>query len=403
MISQPTIANLPQVDVDPFNSDIIRNPYDFYSFLRKLGPVFWLSAHGTYGVAQYDHTKAVFDDPARFPSAGGASLADIRDEGSWRVQSPIIEVDPPLHTETRAVLTEILSPKIVRGWKEKFERDADALVEALLSRTCEFDAMSDLAEPFVFRVGPEALGVEVNEANLAIIGHHNFNTLGPKNELYEESLAEVSKVDAWYQVQQSREAMIPGGFGELIYIAEADGRLPEGSSPGLLRSFLRGGMDTTISVICSTLRYLSENSEQWQAVKSDPGLLKNAFEEAHRLEASARTLFRTTPEREIEFEGYRLAPNTKVQLFPGAANRDETKWENADSFDLKRKQAALPLGFGSGIHRCIGQMIARHEADALLNALVKRITSIEMTEIPEIRLNNCLRTYVSVPMKVGLA
>ncbi|WP_349631119.1 cytochrome P450 [Bradyrhizobium jicamae] len=138
-------------------------------------------------------------------------------------------------------------------------------------------------------------------------------------------------------------------------------------------------------------------------VKSDAGLLKNAFEEAHRLESSARTLFRTTTTHEIEFEGRKLAPNIKVQLFPGCANRDQRKWDRPDAFDLHRKQSALPLGFGSGIHRCIGQMIARFEADALLNALVKRIRSLSLREQPTIRLNNCLRTYDKVPLDVELA
>ncbi|MBR0754415.1 hypothetical protein JQ604_19705 [Bradyrhizobium jicamae] len=241
MIEQPSIDRLPVIDRDPFDRDVIREPYSFYDDLREAGPIFWLSQYGTYGVARYDQTRAVFDDPVRFPSSGGASLSDIRSRGSWRVPSPIIEVDPPVHTQTRAVLTEILSPKITRTWKEKFESDADVLVEALLAKRTSFDAMSDLVEPFVFKVGPEALGVIPDVDKLRIIGHHNFNTLGPKNDLYDQSLVEASKVAQWYEAQQERKAMLPNGFGELIYEAEEAGRLPEGSSAGLLRSFLRGG------------------------------------------------------------------------------------------------------------------------------------------------------------------
>jgi cytochrome P450 len=120
---------------------------------------------------------------------------------------------------------------------------------------------------------------------------------------------------------------------------------------------VRGGLDTTISGIATTLWLLATNADRWEAVRRDPSLLPGACEEALRLESPTSSIYRTTTAH-AEIAGIRLIPDTKVQLFIGAANRDERQFVDPDKFDLQRfaqeRQAPRHLGRGQGIHCCVG-------------------------------------------------
>jgi cytochrome P450 len=163
---------------------------------------------------------------------------------------------------------------------------------------------------------------------------------------------------------------------------------------------LRGGLDTTISGIASTLWYLATNPEQWCALKEDPLRVGNAFEEALRLESPTSSIFRTTTAG-AAIGGLELEPDTKLQVFVGAANRDPRKWERADEFDLKRPLIGH-IGFGAGVHHCFGQRIAKLEAECLLGALVERVARVELAGEPEFRAVNMLRTLKRLPLKLTL-
>jgi hypothetical protein len=110
-------------------------------------------------------------------------------------------------------------------------------------------------------------------------------------------------------------------------------------------------------------------------------------------------MFRTAVS-ETELGGYRLEPDTKVAMFFGAANRDPRQWPEPDKYDVTRPTAGIHLAFGGGVHVCIGQMIARTEAEAILGALVKRVTRIELTGPPVVRLVNTLRTLDRLPIRL---
>lgn len=394
-------TGVPVIDIDPFALDVLRDPISFNAMIRETAPIVWLSAHGTYGVGRYEELGTVLRDKENFTSAGGAGLSDIRKPGAWRPPGPIVEVDPPAHTQVRSVMNQIISPRVIRGWKQSFELEAEKLCEELLSRGIEFDAVTDLIERYVFKVFPDALGVRGDREKLLIVGNHNFNAIGPQNELFRESQAAQDSVSSWFEYNQTREAMVPGGFGELIFAAEDSGALPPGTASPMLRTLLRGGTDTTISTIGSTFRFLAQDPGQWKIVQLDPNLIRLAFEEALRLESPTRTFFRTTASHVVEFGECKLRPDTKVQIFLGAANRDPRKWSNPDDFDASRKPMGH-LGFGSGIHNCLGQMIARMESECLLGSFMRRVDKMELTSEPRFRLNNALRTLETLPLRVAL-
>ena len=144
---------------------------------------------------------------------------------------------------------------------------------------------------------------------------------------------------------------------------------------------------------------LATHVDRWEAVRKDPSLLPAAFDEALRLESPTSSIYRTTT-TQAEIDGTRLIPDTKVQLFIGAANRDPRRWPDADAFDLTRR-SRNSLIFGAGPHHCLGQRIARLEAECFLSEFVRRVTKLDLDGTPVWRPVNMLRTLESLPLRVG--
>jgi len=133
-------------------------------------------------------------------------------------------------------------------------------------------------------------------------------------------------------------------------------------------------------------------------LRADPSLTKRAIEESLRWGGIVQTFFRTTS-REVEIGGSIIPEGSKVLLFLAAANRDPRKWDNPDAFHITRN-AGGHVGFGFGIHQCFGQMVARLEMEAVLGALVDRVTEIRPVGRHTRRLNNTLYAMASLPVEL---
>jgi 4-methoxybenzoate monooxygenase (O-demethylating) len=166
----------------------------------------------------------------------------------------------------------------------------------------------------------------------------------------------------------------------------------------LVRSFLSAGIDTTVYGLGNALHCFAGYPEQWAIVRANPQLIRGAFEEVLRFEAPVQTFFRTTT-RPVEVAGVQLGEGEKVLLFLAAANRDPRRWDRPDTFDVTRR-AAGHMTFGTGIHGCVGQAVARLETEAILTALASRVASFELTGEPEWRLNNTLRGFDTLPLRI---
>src|SRR5207244_3775967 len=117
-----------------------------------------------------------------------------------------------------------------------------------------------------------------------------------------------------------------------------------------------------------------------------------------RFEAPVQTCFRTTT-KDVDVGGVQISNGEKVLLFLAAANRDPRRWDKPDTFDVRRR-AAGHMTFGTGIHGCVGQAVARLESEALFGALAKRVASFELTGEPQLRLNNTLRGLDTLPLRI---
>ena len=393
----PADPRVPQLDLDPFDEAVLREPYEAQRLLRDAGPVVWLTRYESYAVARYGSVAKVVQDPTQFSSAAGVGLAHLGRPGAWRERSPIVEVDPPEHTVVRTAMNRILSPSVIRGWRDGFVAEARRICDELLARGT-IDGYGDVAMPYVNAVFTSALGIEPNPRNFQIVGHHSANAAGPRNRLFEQSQAALESIMDWYKRSQTSAALVAGGFGERVFAAEAAGEMPPGTASPMMRTLVRGGLDTTISGIATTLLMFARQPSQYELVRRDPALLLPAFEEALRLESPTSAVYRTTTDS-AEIEGIRLLADVKVQMCIGAANRDPRQFDDADQFEVMRR-ARHTLSFGGGPHNCLGQRIARLEAECLLGELASRVARIELVGPPVWEAVNNLRTLRELPLRL---
>ena len=390
----------PSTDADPFAHDVLADPADLHAELREAGPVVHLSRYDVFALARYEQVHAALTDWQRFESGAGVGVTDFRREKPWRPPSLLLEADPPHHDAPRAVLSSILGPRALRSLREAWFGDAEALVDQVLAET-EFDAVHALSETFPLRVFPDAVGLgRHGRENLLPYGDHAFNAFGPDNDLVAKGAPRVGSLSAWVAAQCEREALAPGGFGARIWAAADRGDLTHEQAPLVVRSLLTAGVDTTVHGLGAVLHAFATHPDQWQRLRREPSLARVAFDEAVRLHSPVQTFFRTAT-TDVEIEGRVIPAGHKILMFLGSANRDPRRWSDPDRFDLGRDPSGH-VGFGMGIHQCVGQHVARLEAEALLTALARRVSAIELTGRARPHLNNTLRAWESLPVRVTL-
>jgi cytochrome P450 len=394
--SGSALSGIPGLDVDPFAIEFFENPYPTQQALREAGPVVHLDKWKVYAVARYAEVDAVLNDPLTFCSSRGVGLSDFARETPWRPPSLILEADPPAHTRTRAVLSRVLSPAVMKQIRDGFVAAAEAKVDELLAKV-SFDAIADLAEAYPLSVFPDAVGLKAaGREHLLPYAGVVFNAFGPPNELRQTAIERSQPHQAYVQEQCQRANLAPGGFGACIHARVDAGDITAAEAPLLVRSLLSAGIDTTVNGIGAAIYCLARFPGEWARLRHDPSLARNAFEEAVRFESPVQTFFRTTT-RDVDIGGYSVGEGEKILMFLGAANRDPRRWADPDSYDITRKTSGH-VGFGSGIHMCVGQLVARLEGEAMLGALARKVATIEITGPIKRRYNNTLRGLESLPI-----
>ncbi|MEV0403156.1 cytochrome P450 [Actinoallomurus sp. NPDC050550] len=389
----------PASDVDPFADAVLLNPEPLHRALREAGPVVYLSRYDVYALARYEQVHAALQDWQHFESGSGVGLADFRREEPWRPPSLLLEADPPRHDAPRRVLREILVPPALRRLRAAWSTGAEELVDQVLSNGPEFDAFTALAEAFPLRVFPDAVGLGPDgRENLLPYGNFAFNAFGPVNDLVRADAHRVAELSAWVKAQCAREALSEDGFGARIWAAADRGELTYEQAPLVVRSLLTAGVDTTVHGLAAALYGFATHPDQWQRLRERPESARVAFDEAVRWQSPVQTFFRTAT-TDVTIADTVIPAGTKILMFLASANRDPARWAEPDRFDLARDPSGH-VGFGMGIHQCVGQHVARLEAEALLTALAGRVERIELTGTPRRHPNNTLRSWESLPVRV---
>jgi 4-methoxybenzoate monooxygenase (O-demethylating) len=399
MTDTTRVIDVPVFDDDPFDPEVVVNPYAMHQRLRDAGPVVYLERYECWAMARHTEVAHALGDWETFSSGAGVGLADFRKEPPWRPPSLLLEADPPNHTQVRKPMLHLMTPKAAEHFREDFTAAAEELADKLVAQG-EFDGVSELAEVFPVHVFADAVGLPHDgRHNLLRYAEMVFNAFGPRNALVEAAFVDAAPVIEWIAASCQREALATGGLGAQIWEGVDRGEITAGQAPLLVRSLLAAGLDTTIAGIGNALYCLATHPEQYDLLHADPGLARATFEETLRYEGPAQIFFRTTT-RPVEVEGATIPGGVKVLLFLAAANRDPRRWgDDADRFDIRRRVAGH-VAFGAGIHVCVGQFITRLEGELMLSALARRAGRLELTGDPVPRPNNIMKSFARLPLRV---
>lgn len=383
--------SIPESDVDLFGDDVLRDPYPAYAKLRDLGPVVRLTRHGFLAVSRYADVRAVLNDPEHFVSGKGVGF---NDEFNHVRASSIIASDEPRHGVLRDVLGERLGPRALRGVDELIRGRAAELVADVAQRE-SFDAVKEFAEIFPVQVVGELIGLPADKrSHLLRWANGAFNAFGPPGERTSAGLADIAEQFEYIRTVATRDGLAPGSMGAAVYEAADRGDIPEEWSLPLLSAYLTAGMDTTVNALASMILLLGTHQDSWRELREHPELAPSVVNEVLRIESPAQLFARVAVEG-AQVAGIPIAEGERVAAIYASGNRDENQYPDPDRFDIRRNPAGH-LAFGSGLHVCAGQHLAKMELRAMLEAILEQVEVITVGE-PTRKINNVLRGLTGLP------
>jgi cytochrome P450 family 150 subfamily A5 len=378
---------------------LVADPYPYFDFLREGCPVRPESHHGVFMVTGYEEAIAVYHDPATFSSCTSVSgpfpgfpvalegddVSDLieqhRDELPMSDQLPTF--DPPKHTDHRALLMRLITPKRLKENEAFMWRLADRQIDEFLSRgECEF--ISEFASPFALLVVADLLGVPEADHEMfrtvlgakrpgSAVGSTSDETLGhhPLEFLYEQFTTYIED-----RRREPRDDVLTG---------VATATFPDGSTPAVVdavrvaANLFAAGQETTVRLLGAALQLIGERRELQQLLRDEPDRISNFVEEALRFESPVKGDFRLS-RVPTTVAGVAIPAGTTVMVVNGAANRDPRRFERPHEFLVDRANARQHLAFGHGIHTCPGAPLARAEGRISVERLLARMADIAVSE-----------------------
>jgi cytochrome P450 len=387
-------TSIPTSVLDLYSDEVLAEPYEHYRRLREAGPAVWLERHNVWVVARYDSVRAVLRDWKTFSSASGVAVNDVLNTA---MQGNTLNSDPPLHDLLRNVVASRMTSQALRPTKEMIDQRAEALVERLVTQH-SFDAVEDLAQALPLSIVPDFIGLpQEGREHLLDWAEATFNAMGPMNERCVDAVKKLPELFGYARQLAASGNLQPGSFGAGVIEAQRDGRITEAQCPQLFTAYLVPSVDTTISAVGSAIWLFGRYPDQWDRVRANPSLIPNAFEEVLRLESPLQSFSRLATS-DYDVEGISIPAGSRVVVLFASANRDERKWEHADTFDVTRNTSGH-LGFGYGVHLCAGASLARLEGQAILGALARHVERFELGKSTR-KLNNVIRSLRTLAVTV---
>lgn len=389
---------IPTTDIDMFSAESVRNARRVDDDLREMAPVVWLERENIAMLGRHEHVSKYLVDWKSFSSTS----RPWHDPNSVRPEILLTD-DPPRHTQVRAVIGRALSPKAMKEMEDRFRSEAEVLVDDLLARTGEeIDAVSGITARYVHKVLPDIMGLpEEGREAMTPFGNAVWATMGPMNDLFHEAMAQAGNSFEWVDKACSRESIRPDSLGGEMYAAADRGEISEQDAKLLTLTILSAGSDTTVITMANALNAFARFPDQYQILRQDPSLLRNAFDEALRWDSPSRMAGRIA-KQDVQVDDYVIPEGTRCGLMFSAANRDPRKWEAPEAYDIRRDLRGQ-IGWGQGIHMCVGKALAQAEADALLGEIVRRVARIEPAGEPEPWMTTIGHGPIKVPVRLHAA
>ena len=367
------MKDIPLFPYDIFTPDAVRNARAVDDEVREFAPVVLLE-DGTAMLGRHEHVSKGLLDWQTFSSTS----RPWHDPSSPRPEILLTD-DPPRHTQVRKVIADALSPRALERVKSIFEERAAELLIRLRAREGEaVDAVSEISQAYVFQVLPDILGLpEEGREHMHGFSEMVWATMGPPGELFDQAMShDFSAVVNWLETQCERDALDPEGIGAEIYAAADRGQVTLAEAKLLLQTVLSAGADTTFITMANAIRAWALFPEQYQRLRGEPKKVRAAFDESLRWDAPSRMAGRIAV-KDVAVDDYTIPAGTRCGLMFAAANRDPRFWDAPDEYRLER-DTRHSLGWGYGVHGCVGRTLATMEAQALLGAIVSQVESIEL-------------------------
>lgn len=379
--------------LDLFSDEVLRDPYPAYAQLREAGDAVWLPEHEVWALPHYRNVFAALHAPDVFSSASGVGITERLN----RAQSgSTLTSDPPYHDQVRSLVSRHLTPRALREINAEVEAWADRLVLELLERD-SFEVVRDFAQAFPLSLVPDLLGWPIDEGREILLdwASAGFNAFGPANERTLAGLHHFGDMHEFLHRMSQPGNLRAGSWGAELVEEAQRGEIGAELVPALLGDFLFPSMDTSVSALSSLVDLLGRHPEQYALLRAEPDLVPAAFNEIVRFEAPLRGFTR------LALAGHRLGDHVvsegdRVYLLFASANRDASFWSSdPDRFDITRPDVSKHLGFGHGIHGCVGQALSRLEGHSLLKAMIRHVEHIEVGPATW-RLHNTIRGIESM-------
>lgn len=385
----------PTCDVDFYGDAAICDPTPAYHAMLGTGPIVWLAQNNIHAICGFDALTKALRDHRTFISGQGVS---INEDVNKLLIGNTLNSDPPEHDKTRAITFAPLSPKALEVVHAKIEAQALNLATEMIAQG-SFDGAKELAPYLPLTVVRDLVGLGAHgKTNMLGWGAATFELMGDPRDRRDAAVRDLKELRQFLEAPDTLDALSEGGWASrATQIGIAQGMEPARAAE-LMRDYINPSLDTTISVIGYAIMLFARHPEQWHKLRADRSLMKNAIEEIVRLNTPIKAFTRMLAE-DAEVEGIRLAKGSRVLMVFGAANRDPAKFEDPDRFDITRNTRGH-VGFGHGVHACLGMHLARLEISSLLGALADRVERFEFTGEVVPSLNSTIHALASVPVRV---
>jgi cytochrome P450 len=389
--------------IDFQDSGFLADPYPQLAELRKVGKPVWHEELGIFLAATHADSNAVLRNRSLGRIFQPKEPSDQWDTFNWLHADSILDSEPPKHSRLRSLVMKAFNPKKIESMRPDVERITQKLlseIENKLAETGEFDLIADFAEPLPVKVIASMLGFPDEDEHL----------LRPWSQaivkMYEVSPSEQDKLDAQQASAEFADyvhaLMVlrkknPGTdlITDLALVEEDGEKLNAHELIATCVLLLNAGHEASVNGFGNGFVAALKNEGQMSLIRQNSDQhAATAIDEFLRFDAPLH-LFERTATQDTEIGGVEILSGQKIAALLGSANRDEAVFENADQLDLTRDPNPH-IGFGAGIHFCIGAPLARMEMTTSLPMLMKAYPKIELASEPMRRPTFVLRGYESV-------
>lgn len=373
---------------DPLDPAVVEDPYPWYRALRDHAPVHYVERDDFYVVTRFDDVVTVLRQPSLFSSELG--MGDLmRGEVSPRLARPragdvdvaalriLIATDPPDHTTLRRMVGRGFTPRAIGDLESRIRTIAEECVEDLLTEVASGtgDLVRHLAEPLPVLVIAEMLGIPGER-------RHEFkrwsdDVVGVLSGFGDQDRAQASMLEMFeffVSMAEQRRRDPADDLVSLLVAGSEDGQLDPMEIVTFCILLLIAGNETTTNLLANVTLVLFERPELLRELRESPERIPAALEETLRYDAPIQALFRRTREA-TSLAGVDLPEDSTVMVGFASANRDERHYHEPDVFNTGRSEPDH-LGFGAGIHLCLGAALARLEAKVALETLLPRVRAM---------------------------